>query len=703
MTDRTAEYSRMRGLDALFRPRAIAVIGASDDPRKIGGRPLRYMREAGTEIAVYPVNPMRETVQGFPAYPSIGALPEPVDQAILTVSAALAEDAVRDCLAAGVRSLVMFTAGFAEAGDAGRMAQDRIAAMVRGAGARLLGPNAMGLFNTADRVYSTFSTALDRGLPALGRVGMVSQSGAVGSYMQNLAVRRGIRISKFVATGNEADVQAQDCVEWLADDPDTDLIMLYLEGCRDGPGLIRALRAARNAAKPVVVLKAGMTDAGQAVAASHTGALATSVEVFETVLREGGAHRAETLTEMVDVAYAASLGVLNASRDVGIVTVSGGVGVLATDACVAAGLNLPPISERAFAEVAAKLPLAVGRNPLDTTAQTMGDRSVFTRSLEVFLRDREFGSVMIFLANAGLNPRDMESMREALVRIRAEHPGQQLALCLQTTPEIRAGWEAEGYLVFEDPVFCIRALAGAIGLAETRAAAPPAQPAAPETATRLTASPDEAEAQALLAAAGVPFAEVRVAADAEAAVAAAEALGYPVALKVLSPDIAHKSEIGGVALELADGAEVRDAFARIISRAAEAQPEATLRGVTVARMLTGGVQTIIGAHRDLTFGPVVMFGLGGIFTEVLKDTALRLAPVDEATALEMIRSIRGFALLDGARGTEKVALEPIAQAIVAVSQFIAAQGPEVTAVEINPFVARPDEGAGVDALIVVVP
>lgn len=702
-TDRPGDNDRMRGLDALFRPRAVAVIGASDDPRKIGGRPLRYMREAGTEIAVYPVNPMRETVQGFKAYPHIGALPEPVDQAILTVGAALAEDALRDCLAAGVRSIVMFTAGFAEAGEEGRAAQDRIAAMVRGAGARLLGPNAMGLFNTADRVYSTFSTGLDRGLPALGRVGMVSQSGAVGSYMQNLAVRRGIKISKFVATGNEADVQAQDCVEWLAYDPDTDLIMLYLEGCRDGPGLIRALAAARAAGKPVVVLKAGMTDAGQAVAASHTGALATSVEVFETVLREGGAYRAETLSEMVDVAYAASLGVLNPSRDVGIVTVSGGVGVLATDACMEVGLRLPPISEGAFAQVAAKLPLAVGRNPLDTTAQTMGDRTVFTRSLDIFLRDRDFGSVLIFLANAGLNPSDMESMRANLVRIRAEHPGRQLALCLQSTPEIRAEWEAEGYLIFEDPVHGIRALAGAIRLAETRAALPPAPPPALPAPVGLSVSLDEAEAMALLSAVGVPFAQARVAADAEAAVAAAEALGYPVALKVLSPDIAHKSEVGGVALNLADGTAVRAAFGQVMARAAAAEPGAALRGVTVAPMLSGGVQTIIGAHRDPTFGPVVMFGLGGIYTEVLKDTALRLAPVDRATALEMIRAIRGFALLDGARGQAPVALEPIAEAIVAVSRFIAAQGPEVSAVEINPFVARPEGGAGVDALIVVTP
>ncbi|WP_158541569.1 acetate--CoA ligase family protein [Pelagibacterium lacus] len=691
----------MSGLDALFRPRAVALIGASEDPRKIGGRPLRYMREAGSEIAIYPVNPTRETVQGYKAYPSVGAIPDQVDQAILAVPASLAEGAVAECLAAGVRSLVMFTAGFGEAGDEGKAAQDRLSAMVKAAGARLLGPNAMGLFNTADKVYSTFSTAMDRGTPAVGRVGMVSQSGAVGSYLQNLAISRGLKISKFVATGNEADVQAQECLEWMASDPDTDLLMLYLEGCRDGAGLIRALRTARENGKPVVVLKAGKTEAGQAVAASHTGALAGSGEVFDAVLREGGAYRAETLTEMVDVAYACSLGVLNPSNDLGIITVSGGVGVMATDAAVEANLDMPPISEAAFADIASKLPLAVGRNPLDTTAQTVGDRSIFTRSVDIMLGDRDYGSVMIFLANAGLNPKDMGLMREPLEEIRRAHPGTQLALCMQSRAEIRADFEDLGYLVFDDPVHCVKALAGAMRLAQTLNTPLPAPTENPAKRVAFATAPNEAEAKALLAEAGVAFAEERVAADAEAAVRAADAIGYPVVVKVLSADIAHKSEVGGVAVGLADGEAVRAAFERVTANARKAEPNAVLSGVTVAKMLQGGTQTIIGAHRDPTFGPVVMFGLGGIYTEVLKDTVLRLAPVTHETALQMIREIRTFPVLDGARGQEKADLDAIADTIVAVSRFIAAQGSEVESVEINPFIALPEGGAGVDALIVV--
>ncbi|MFD2250009.1 acyl-CoA synthetase (NDP forming) [Pseudochelatococcus lubricantis] len=692
---------RRAGLDALFRPGSIAVIGASDDPRKIGGRPIRYMLEAKSAVKVYPVNPTRSQVQGLTAYPTAAAIPDQVDQAIIAVPARQAEAAVADACAAGVRSIVMFSAGFAEAGDEGAAAQTRIMKMIRDAGARMIGPNAMGSFNTVDRVFSTFSTAMDRGTPAVGRVGMVSQSGAVGSYLQNLVISRGMAISKFVATGNEADVQAAECLEWMAQDPDTDVLMLYMEGCRNGPALIGALRTARRMKKPVIVFKAGRTEAGQTVAASHTGALAGSVQVFDAVLREAGVYSCQTLTEMVDVTYACAQGRLPVDKTLAIVTVSGGVGVMSTDAAMEAGIALPPVSEATLAEIQKELPLAVGLNPVDTTAQTVGDRAMLTRAVERVLRDRPFGSAMLFFANAGRNARDMEILSGPLRALRAEFPETQLALCVQTTPEFRSQIEELGYLVFEDPVFCVKALAAAAELSAVRRrplVTPQIEALAPVV---LTSSPDEARSKELLAAAGLHFAQERVAANADEAAAAAEAMGYPVVLKVLSPQIAHKSEVGGVALNLADATAVRAAFDRVVSNAAAAAPAADIRGVTVAQMIRGGTQTIIGAHRDPTFGPVVMFGLGGIYTEVLKDTVLRTAPVTHEAALEMIRSIRAFAILDGARGQEKADLDAIAGAIVRVSQFIAAQGPEVESVEINPFIALPEGGVGVDALIQV--
>ncbi|WP_028035832.1 acetate--CoA ligase family protein [Chelativorans sp. J32] len=687
------------GLDALFRPRSIAVIGASDDPRKIGGRPIRYMLEAQSQVKVYPVNPTRPEVQGLAAYPTATAIPEPVDQAIIAVPAKHAEAAVADACAAGVRSIVMFSAGFAEAGEEGAAAQAHMMKMIRDAGARLLGPNAMGSFNTAERVFSTFSTAMDRGTPEVGRIGMVSQSGAVGSYLQNLVISRGMAISKFVATGNEADVQASECLEWMALDPDTDVLMLYMEGCRNGPALIKALRTARQMRKPVIVFKAGRTEAGQSVAASHTGALAGSVQVFDTVLREAGAWSCQTLTEMVDVAYACAQGRLPPDKTLAIVTVSGGVGVMSTDAAMEAGLELPPISEATLADIQKELPLAVGLNPVDTTAQTVGDRAMLTRAVERVLRDRPFGSAMLFFANAGRNARDMEILSEPLRTLRAEFPQAQLALCVQTTPEYRKLLEDLGYLIFEDPVFCVKALAAAAELSAVRRR-PLVLPELKETAPlRLERSPDEAQSKEILATAGLRFAKESVAATADEAVAAAEGMGYPVVIKVLSPEIGHKSEVGGVALNLTNESAVREAFGRVIENAGRAVPEAEIRGVTVAQMVTGGVQTIIGGHRDPMFGPIVMFGLGGIYTEVLKDTVLRTAPVTHETALEMIRSIRAFAILDGARGQERADLNAIADAIVRVSQFIAIQGPEVESVEINPFISLPRGGCGVDALI----
>lgn len=699
MNAQTNRNANPGGLDALFRPRSIAVIGASDDSRKIGGRPIRYMQEAQSAVKVYPVNPTRPQVQGLKAYSSAAVIGEPVDQAIIAVPARQAEEAVADACAAGVRSIVMFTAGFAEAGEEGAAAQARILKMIRDSGARLLGPNAMGSFNTADRIFSTFSTAMDRGTPAVGRVGMVSQSGAVGSYLQNLVISRGMAISKFVATGNEADVQAAECLEWMAQDADTDVLMLYMEGCRNGPALVRALRTARRMKKPVIVFKAGRTEAGQTVAASHTGALAGSVQVFDTVLREAGAWSCQTLTEMVDVTYACAQGRLPVDKTLAIITVSGGVGVMSTDAAMEAGIELPPISKATLAAIQAELPLAVGLNPVDTTAQTVGDRTILTRTVERVLRDRSFGSAMLFFSNVGRNAKDMAILAEPLAALRAEFSQMQLALCVQTTPEFKQQLEGLGYLIFEDPAFCVKALAAAAELSLLRGLPLELPDVREIEPISLRQSPDEAQSKAILAKARLPFAEEHVAATADEAVAAAEAVGYPAVIKVLSAQIAHKSEVGGVALNLKDAAAVREAFARVIGNAGQAEPDADIRGVTVAPMIVGGVQTIIGAHRDSTFGPVVMFGLGGIYTEILKDTVLRTAPVTREAALDMIRSIRTFSILDGARGQEKADLDAIADAIVAVSHFIAAQGPEVESVEINPFIALPKGGFGVDALI----
>lgn len=699
LIDTPAPARGAEGLGAMFRPRAIALVGASDDPYKIGGRPLRYMAEAGSEVRLYPVNPTRETVQGVRAYRTIAAIPEPVDLAILAVPASRVEAAVEDGLAAGVKSFVMFSAGFAEAGEAGAAAQAALVQRIRAGGARLLGPNAMGLFNTNDQVFATFSSALDRGIPRVGRVGVVSQSGAVGSYIQNLILTRGVNLSKFVATGNEADVEASECLEWMAGDVETDVLVVYLETCRDGPGLLRALETARRGGKPVIVLKAGRTEAGQSVAASHTGAMAGSAVVFDAALKAAGAHLCRSLRELVELTYTCSAGRLPKDRNLAIVTVSGGIGVMSTDAAVEHGLDLPPMGDAAFAKIRESLPLAVGLNPLDTTAATIGDRTIFMGAVERMLESRDYGSVMLFVGNAGLNARDPVVMREGLMKLRADYPDTLFALCTQSTMENARAFEDTGFLVYEDPEACVMAFAGAARLGETLAGPVAERPALPAPVV-LPERPDEVSSAAMLGRAGLSFARSETATSAAEAVRLAEKIGYPVVLKVRSPDIAHKSEAGGVRVGLADAEAVREGYEAILSSARTAAPGAEILGVSVNEMVEGGVQCILGTHLDPTFGPMVMVGLGGIYTEVLRDMAMRPAPVDRAEALEMIRGLKGFAILDGARGAEKADIGALADNVAALSRFAAAQGSAMEGAEINPMIVRSDGCIGVDALIV---
>lgn len=695
----TPAHPATTGLDALFRPRAIALVGASDDPYKIGGRPLRYMAEAGSGVTLYPVNPTRETVQGVQAFPTMQAIPEAVDQVILAVPAARVEAAVTDGLAAGVKSFIMFSAGFAEAGVEGVAAQQALVDRIRAGGARLLGPNAMGLFNTNDRIFATFSSALDRGIPEVGRVGVVSQSGAVGSYIQNLILTRGVNISKFVATGNEADVEASECVEWMAQDPETDVLVVYLETCRDGPGLMRALAVAKANGKPVIVLKAGRTEAGQHVAASHTGAMAGSAAVFEAALAAAGAHLCRSLAELVELTYTCANGVLPRDRSMAIVTVSGGIGVMSTDAAMDHGLDLPPMSDAAFAKIRQSLPLAVGLNPLDTTAATIGDRTIFMAAVEEMLASRDYASVMLFVGNAGLNDRDPKVMAEGLTALTRRYPETLFAICTQSTPANAKAFEATGFLVYEDPESCVMAFSGAARLGAVLRAPDTAGEPLPAPVA-LPDRPDEVTSAEALEAAGLRFARSGTAADAEEAVQLADEIGYPVVLKVRSPDIAHKSEVGGVKVGLADAEAVREGFAAIMASARAGAPGAEILGVSVNQMVGGGVQCILGTHRDATFGTMVMVGLGGIHTEVLKDTVMRPAPVDRAAALEMIRDLKGFALLDGARGAAKADIGALAEAVSRLSRFAAAQGAALEGAEINPMIVLPEGCVGVDALLI---
>jgi acyl-CoA synthetase (NDP forming) len=686
-------------LDPLFRPRSVAIIGASSDANRIGGRPVRFTKYA-FKGAIVPINPNQKEIQGLTAYASIKDAPGEIDQAIIAVPAKAAMQAVDDCIAKGVKAAVMFSSGFAEIGEEGRAMQVELARRCAAGGVKLVGPNSLGMFNTRIGLYSTFSSYFDPLWPRSGPVGIISQSGAFGTYFLAIAAERGLGFSHCVATGNEADVDVAECVDWLADDPDTQVIMIYLEGCRDGARLRAALARAKQNRKPVVAMKVGVSEKGIAAIASHTGSLAGSDAVFDAVFAESNVFRARSLDELVDVSYACSGGVFPKTPRVGVVTISGGVGIQMADAAAELDLELPRMPDAAQQKILAMVPFAGPANPVDATAQVINDWSMFTTILNIVADEGNVDSVISFLAHTGTSPGVMEKLKPALKEVRDRFPDRVFVLCARLPREMADEFTAMGFLIFEDPTRAIAAVAALAKLAQGYAKSPLAR-----EDVKLSSLPagtlNEAEAKRLLGVAGVPFAPERMARSRDEAVAAANAIGFPVVLKVLSGDIAHKSEAGGVVLGLRNADAVASGYDVMMTRVRERVPNARIEGALVARMIEG-IETVIGTKRDAVFGPVVMFGLGGVYVEVLKDVTLRLAPVDRAAAHEMIRAIKGFPLLAGARGRPAADLDALADALVAMSRFCAAHA-NVESAEINPFIALPKGGVAVDALILTDP
>ncbi|MGH6627278.1 MAG: acetate--CoA ligase family protein [Burkholderiaceae bacterium] len=689
-------------LSALFAPRSIAIVGASATPGKIGGIPLDYALRFGFEGALYAVNPRGGMVQGLPAYPSLEAIGAPVDLAIFAVPQALVPAALDDAVAAGVKGVALFSSGFAEVGPEGAAAQQRLAAKARAAGIRLIGPNCLGFMHLAHKVYATFSPAPGVGRVAPGRIGLVSQSGAFGAYAYSMARERGIGLSLWATTGNEADVQLADCLAWLAQDPGTDVIMAYLEGCRDGPKLRAALALAQAHGKPVVMVKVGTTALGAEAAASHTASLAGNDAVYDAIFRQYGVLRAHTLSEFFDLAASAAIARAPRDRSIGLFTLSGGVGAMMADEASAAGLDVLPLSDAAQQTLRSWVPFAAPRNPVDITGQVTNDLTLMERSAQLMLQDRRFGSWMGFLAAAGASDAFWPVLRALVAGLRASHPETVLAISTLLSPERRAELEALGCLVFADPSVGIRTIAALARHAERPAVPAPATPAV--APLRLPAGTlSEPHSLALLAEAGVSVVEHHLVHTADKAALALTALGGEIALKIASADIPHKSDIGGVALGLRSAAQVRTAFERILASAGAAQPRARVDGVLAARMVRGGVECIAGVHRDPVFGPVLMFGLGGVHVETLRDVSLRALPVTRADVNAMVRELRALPLLQGARGQPAADLESIADMLLALADFAMAAGDTLESAEINPLIARPAAQGGcmaVDALVV---
>jgi acyl-CoA synthetase (NDP forming) len=691
-------------LSALLAPKSVALVGASEDAARIGGRPLRYLREAGFGGAIYPVNPNRKTVQGYASYPSIADLPESPDVAMLAVPAHATVQAVRECADRKVKAAIVFSAGFAETDDEGRARQDEIGRLARASGMRVLGPNCLGVFNAAVGYYGTFSAILDREFIKPGPVAIVSQSGAYGSHIAHLARQRGLGVSHWITTGNECDVDVAEALSWVVERPDVNVVMAYAEGVRNRDAFIAALETARSRRKAIVFMKVGRSEVGSRAVSSHTAALAGADAVFDAVFRQYGVWRAKTTAEQLDIAYACARGIYPNGRTLGIFTLSGGFGIQMADDAAEAGLDVAPMPDVAQAELKAMLPYASPRNPVDATAQALTDLPLMTKYVAAML---EKGRYAMFAGIFGSGPASRSfaaSLREVLETAANASKDTIMALTMSAPREIVQSYEEKGFLVHEDGSALMNALGALAHFRDSFERAPPSANAR-ASAPRIALSGDalsEREAKAILAKAGVRFPEEALVKIGEDAGAAAARIGFPVVLKISSPDIAHKTEIGGVVVGVKDEEEARAAADKILARAAAKRPGARLEGVVVAPMVTRGVETIVGVVRDPVFGPLVMFGLGGVHVEALKDVTFRTAPFDVAEAHRMIREIRGYAILEGIRGAPPSDVQALAKMLSALSSFAAVNAESVESVDLNPVRVLP-RGEGLialDALIV---
>ena len=691
-------------LTALLEPSSVAIIGASDDPSRIGGRPLRYLIERGYAGGIYPVNPGRATVQGLPSFARIGDIPDPVDLAVIAVSSDKAIASLEECAAKGVRAAVVFSAGFAEIGDAGRSLQDRLTDIAAETGMRILGPNCLGIYNSAISFYATFTATLEDGLPRPVGAGLVSQSGAYGSHLSLLAIRRGIGIRYWITTGNECDVEIGECIARLAADPDVHVIIAYAEGIRDRKSLLDSLTLAREKRKPVVFMKVGRSEVGAQAATSHTAALAGSDAVYDAAFRQFGAYRVRHTEEMLDIAYACRLGILPKGPRIGFLTVSGGVGIQMADAAVAAGLDVAPMPDDAQQRLKALLPFAATRNPVDATAQVFNNPELIDAYLDIMLETSRYDAIVAFLTYVASAESMTAPVRRAIENAHAKYPDRLLVLVIVAPTEIIRGYEDAGCLVFEDPTRAVHAIA-ALNRIRASLERPPLSPVAVSSVARITLprSPiGEFDSIRLLAEAGIPMVPTRLARTPQEASDAARALGLPVALKIASPEIAHKTDVDGVRLGIDAAEAAADAFTEITDGVRRRLPEASIDGVLISPMVSGGVETILGIHRDPVFGPVAMFGLGGVLVEVLNDVSFRVAPFDEAEAERMVFELNGRAILEGTRGRPPCDIPALSAALAALSRFAAANADTIESVDLNPFLVLP-EGRGavaLDALII---
>ena len=703
----------MKELDAIFSPKSVAVVGASTTPGKVGHDIFVNILKGGFTGTIYPVNPKARSIACVRAYPAITEIPDEVDLAIIILAPKLALTAVSEAIAKGIKGIVIVSAGFREVGPEGREIEDQIITMCRKAKVRIVGPNCLGVINPLEKVR--LNASFSARMPAPGNISFISQSGALCTAVLDFAADRDFGFSKFISIGNKADVDELDLLRYLHQDLDTEVILIYLEELRRGPEfieMVKEITCGDFRPKPVLVIKSGRTIAGAAAAASHTGALAGTEAVYDAIFTQAGIIRVDTIDELFDFASAfaykneSELGKLRRKvphgNRVAIVTNAGGPGIVATDMTVSSGLTLAKFQEETKEALKSHLPKTANfHNPVDVIGDAAQDR--YENALAAVIRDQGVDGALVILTPQSMT--NALGTAEAIVRI-ARRSHKPILCCFMGIVDVSAGvkhLQENGIPVFRFPENAAKAFGALYTYSRWLNRQHLAQ-------FKLTYEKDKAaeiisscladgktylgelEGLSLLECYGFQVLPTKLATSSDTAAEIAEDMGYPVVMKIVSPQIIHKSDAGGVIIGIKESPAAKKAYEKIIANANTFDPNAQISGVLVQKMAEPGQELILGMNRYSGFGPLLMFGIGGIFVEVFSDVVFRLAPILRNEARRMIRKIKGYKLLQEFRGRPKADTEALEKALVRLSALVM-DHPQITELDINPYLAHA-EGRG---------
>lgn len=680
-------------LRPFFAPQGVALIGASDNPSKLSHGILKNMVSYGYQGAVYPVNPKSTRILGLACYPDIRQVPDPVDLAVIIIPAPLVPEALEACGERGIRAAIIISGGFKEVGPEGAALEKHCLEIARHYQMRLIGPNCVGTLD----LYTGLNTTFIQGVPARGGISFVSQSGAVGGGVIDYLRNKGIGFAAFASLGNEADVTETDVIEYLATDPNTRVIAAYVESIRDGQRFLRIAREVTRH-KPIVMLKAGRTEAGARAVSSHTGSLAGANEAYHAAFVQSGVIEAQTVAELFDMAAALDTQPLPKGRRVAIVTNAGGPAALASDSLAAHGLTLATLSATTRQTLRGHLnPAAQVDNPVDMLGGAEPQDYAF--ALSHTLQDPNVDAVItILVPQALVNPAEVAQRVVETAQIRRDKPVLACFMGEHSVGQAREVLHQGGIPMYTFPESVGYVLQSMTDYAQWRQK-PTLTPQRPEdcrpqkVVDALKGQPErpvwgEFETRPILEAYGIPLIPAELARSPHEAVQIAARLGYPVALKIVSPHILHKSDVGGIRLNLNNAEDVRTAFSDMMTHVKAKLPQAELVGVLVEPMAPQGYEVIIGMRRDPNFGPLMMFGLGGIYVELFRDVSFRIAPLTREDALQMISETHAGRLLAGFRGQPEADLDALVDILLRFS-FLAVDFPAFQEAEINPLLVRP--------------